>query len=248
MDSLPPEGKRCSRCQTWKVFSDFYRDARKASGYQPACKVCVSTARKEKREANYEVFIARERAYVARNREALNARAAQLRREGRYRERERRYYALTKKQQSLRIKARRAANPERFAEYERTNRERNRDAINARKRLAYAANPEAGRLSSKEFRRRNPEIVRQQARVRRARLAKAEGSHTAEDVRRLIAQQNGCCHWCGKPLEGTYNVDHRIPLSKGGSDAPANLVITHPTCNLQKRDKMPWEYLPGRLL
>lgn len=83
---------------------------------------------------------------------------------------------------------------------------------------------------------------------RRAKKLAAEGSYTPADVQMLIKQQNGRCHWCGKKLVKGYHVDHRIPLAKGGSNWPSNLVIAHAMCNSLKQDKMPWEFMEGRLL
>jgi 5-methylcytosine-specific restriction endonuclease McrA len=40
-----------------------------------------------------------------------------------------------------------------------------------------------------------------------------------------------------------------VPLSRGGSNGPENIVIACPTCNLAKKDKMPHEWPEGgRLL
>lgn len=44
-------------------------------------------------------------------------------------------------------------------------------------------------------------------------------------------------------------VDHVVPLVKGGSNGPDNLVIACSTCNLRKNDKLPHEWPEGgRLL
>lgn len=41
------------------------------------------------------------------------------------------------------------------------------------------------------------------------------------------------------------HLDHFIPKSKGGTSARGNLVPSCARCNMQKRDKMPWEWKPG---
>ena len=93
----------------------------------------------------------------------------------------------------------------------------------------------------------NLEKVAEKARKRRARKLQAEGTHSVADIALQLEAQNGRCWWCGKPLGDSYHVDHRIPLSRGGSDAPGNLCISCPSCNVRKSDKMPWEW-KGRLL
>ena len=82
-------------------------------------------------------------------------------------------------------------------------------------------------------------------RVRRRNRHAAEGSHTEADVRALRRNQKGRCHWCGNRLPTQrrhWNVDHVIPISRGGRDSPPNLVAACRRCNKDKSDLMPWEY------
>lgn len=51
------------------------------------------------------------------------------------------------------------------------------------------------------------------------------------------------CGICGRefvPGEAR-TIDHIIPLARGGANAPANLQMTHPSCNFSKNDKLPDE-------
>lgn len=76
----------------------------------------------------------------------------------------------------------------------------------------------------------------------RAARSKAQGSHSAEDVRWRYAVQKGRCYWCKRVVGNDYHVDHVIPLSKGGSNGRENIVVACPPCNLSKKDKMPAEF------
>lgn len=73
---------------------------------------------------------------------------------------------------------------------------------------------------------------------RRARIKKAEGKHTSADVRKQYANQKGKCYYCRAKVDINYHVDHVIPLAKGGSNNPENLVIACPACNRHKNDKI----------
>lgn len=86
--------------------------------------------------------------------------------------------------------------------------------------------------------------------VRRGRKKGAEGSYTANDVAAQYKRQKGTCYWCGRRVGKTYHVDHVIPLAKGGSNGPDNIVIACPQCNQSKNDKLPheWEGSGGKLL
>lgn len=71
--------------------------------------------------------------------------------------------------------------------------------------------------------------------------------YTIKDVDTQYRSQKGLCWWCEKELNGIYHIDHRIPLSRGGSDKATNIVISCPLCNERKHDKLPHEW-NGRLL
>ncbi len=68
-----------------------------------------------------------------------------------------------------------------------------------------------------------------------------------QDIKRMIYLRNGgCCSICGKRMSlDECNLDHRIPLSKGGIDAVENLDCVHVKCNYIKADLMPDELEKG---
>jgi 5-methylcytosine-specific restriction endonuclease McrA len=78
---------------------------------------------------------------------------------------------------------------------------------------------------------------------RQARLAKAQGKHTAGDVLRLFKEQGGKCAYCGIELIEKYHVDHIIPISRGGSNYPSNLAISCQFCNESKGAKLLEEWI-----
>lgn len=82
---------------------------------------------------------------------------------------------------------------------------------------------------------------------RRARRVAAPGNHTAADIAAQYTSQRGMCWWCGAKLEGVYQVDHLVPLSRGGGNDPSNLVCACASCNQSKSNKLPHEW-SGRLL
>lgn len=107
--------------------------------------------------------------------------------------------------------------------------------------------PKKAKEYARQWKTKNPERARAITHRRRARLLQAEGSHTAADIRAQYKSQKGKCWYCGKKVGDKYDVDHRVPLSRGGSNAPDNLVIACPTCNRSKHDRLPHEWC-GRLL
>lgn len=91
------------------------------------------------------------------------------------------------------------------------------------------------------------ETLRAKSNNYRARKLAADGTYTSDDIHLLFKSQKGLCWWCGKKVGKKYHIDHRIPLSRGGTNWPNNLCIACPSCNSRKRDRLPHEW-NGRLL
>jgi len=108
-----------------------------------------------------------------------------------------------------------------------------------------AANREAQVQRVLAWARANPERRRATQQRRIARQKRAAGvEHTTAAMIRLRAEMFGCrCRYCGGPYE---TIDHRIPLARGGSHWPANLVPACKSCNFGKGTKTEREFLSGR--
>lgn len=124
------------------------------------------------------------------------------------------------------------------ARYRRMNRVRRSEYA----RAYQADNPEANRKATAAYRRRNPEVSRVTRANARARLAGAPGKLSIDDVRQQRKAQGNHCHWCGKGLGERYHIDHAVPLSRGGHNTAANIVVACPPCNRSKFTKTPEEF------
>src|SRR3972149_6292312 len=127
-------------------------------------------------------------------------------------------------------------------EYARNHREQKKEADKNRK----ANNPERAKELSRLRYQRNRDTYLARTRNYRARKREAAGTHTAADTKKQYTMQKGLCWWCSYELGQQYHVDHRIPLARGGSNGPENIVISCPSCNTSRRDKLPHE-CNGRL-
>lgn len=68
-------------------------------------------------------------------------------------------------------------------------------------------------------------------------------------VRRLVfGKTGGRCHWCGGDAGLTPEIDHVVPVSRGGSDELENLVLSCRPCNRSKGSLAPeaWIALLGK--
>jgi len=52
----------------------------------------------------------------------------------------------------------------------------------------------------------------------------------------VIERDGAECCYCGA-TEGPFHVDHVVPVARGGTDDPANLVVACKACNLSKGAK-----------
>lgn len=116
------------------------------------------------------------------------------------------------------------------------------------------ADPE-GRQRQKEaqarYNAKNPEKIRARAARGRARREAVEGVFDAQDLSAAFKRQSGRCLYCGCAVGSRGNrtkwhADHFIPISRGGTNHPENIVIACETCNLVKYNKMPWEWMPDK--
>lgn len=124
---------------------------------------------------------------------------------------------------------------------------------NKEKRAAYSRQLNAkNRQQLTEIRRdkysRDPNFratIKDVNRTRRARLRKSDGKYTTQDVLKQYDKQQGLCYWCSNPMGDTYHADHIIPISRGGSNWPVNIVVACPHCNCSKKEKLPYiEWIP----
>lgn len=113
---------------------------------------------------------------------------------------------------------------------------------------AYWLDPEKYRKRAREYAQKHIHRVRAAAARIRANRRNAQGEWTNKDLNRQFKIQNGNCWWCGCKLKkDNFEVDHRVPLSKGGTNYPNNIVVACKPCNRSKQAKLAHER-NGRLL
>ncbi|MGE0541220.1 MAG: HNH endonuclease [Dehalococcoidia bacterium] len=132
------------------------------------------------------------------------------------------------------------ANPHKYAEYTGRWREKHREQYNAYDREYRERTRERRRQQQAESRANNRIRFRSYNAKRYAMLLAAEGTYSATDIERLYAEQGGLCRWCSCSLDTGYEIDHVIPLSRGGSNGPENLAVTCTSCNRRKSASLPF--------
>ncbi|TIX28837.1 MAG: HNH endonuclease [Mesorhizobium sp.] len=125
--------------------------------------------------------------------------------------------------------------------------QRNKKTITRKIRENRAKNPEFHRQKQREYIEKNIERVRIARKIgnnrRRERMEQVEGTHTAEDLRKILNMQNGKCGYCKKRVRnGDWHADHIKPIARGGSNWPSNIQVLCPNCNARKHARDPIDF------
>ena len=111
-------------------------------------------------------------------------------------------------------------------------RERHRDAHRAENAAYYARHAERLNQRITEYHGANPAVVRAKSQKHRALRLGADGAFTTDEWKDLVRTYAGRCAYCGQtaPLEP----DHRVALSRGGSNWIENILPACRRCNARK--------------
>ena len=147
----------------------------------------------------------------------------------------------------------RANNSRWFAKHreERSARQRARrrsdgDAVRARERAArrrsYERDPRAYLKRQKEWRAKNLDKARLYVRIsgQKRRAASAGTGFTLQQWLAVVEFYGGRCAYCGET--GPVEIEHKIPLSRGGTNDISNIVPACRRCNRRKLAKTDVEF------
>jgi len=125
---------------------------------------------------------------------------------------------------------------------------KNRPKIRAAQKLYYLSNRKRLIEDSSNYRIENKEKIvkriiewRKRNKPRLLEIRRRTYNFKKDfDYKTLLIKQNYKCNYCGeKKLLG---IDHKIPISRGGSDCIRNIVLACSICNSRKSHRTPQEY------
>lgn len=208
--------KVCSKCHRDLPVSEFHTHNGTSDRLQSKCRSCVKAYRAE---------------YYLKNQERLREYSAT-------------FYAAN----ATDVKAYQRGYAERnqFAIRERGKKYRsgpNRDVVLAKKRVDYLANKDRRLAQCKLHKAQHPEYARRSHHHRRAQKFGVSGTFTARSVIEKFAFFGWCCYLCGTAgTIHTLEIDHRKPMSRGGTNWIANIAPACSGCNQKKRQRTEQEY------
>jgi len=250
-----PDWKVCTACQQPRPLNEFNRRGEKL---RAQCRQCDAAYMAEWRKANRE----REKIYHAEYRESHQEERKEAFKQWYDRDREKqveRSRQYREQHQEILLQKRierREAERERYAQYRQkyperckttkaAYREQNREKIRVQGRIYHAKNKEAI-MQRKSAYAQTPrgKTVRRIIRQRYlARKANAPGTFTVEQFLGRCDYYGWCCYLCGTLLTPeTVIIEHRIPLSRNGTNWSANLAPSCELCNLRKATKTELEF------
>lgn len=147
-------------------------------------------------------------------------------------------------------KAYRQANAERIKEKRAARYIAEKDAANARSQAYYAENKNKSKAAQIAWRAKNKERIRVIRANRDSRIKASATKLSSDLVERLLKTQRWKCACCGASLKAGYQLDHTMPLARGGEHIDSNMQLLTPLCNARKKDMHPvdWAQKNGRLL
>jgi 5-methylcytosine-specific restriction endonuclease McrA len=161
----------------------------------------------------------------------------------RARETKRVYHIAHREEITKRVREWQDANPEKVRENEATRRKRDPDRI----KQWCQNNKERHSQNIKKWIDTHPTEVKVIQHRRRARKKGNGGSFTADEINGLFEKQEGFCFYCGELLYASFNrnlhIEHKIPLSRGGTSDISNIVLSCAKCNHSKGTKTDEEFL-----
>lgn len=247
--------KWCSRCKQLKPLSAFSRNASKSSGYNSWCIECHREYSQQRAKGAKSIPVTKRCSQCGAEKTSAEFYKTRYSKDGlaawckscanAYHQR----YSQCPEGKEAHVKAsqkyRKSANGRRKIKAYNYQYNRRSD-VKARRRRLFTT--EKYKSYGKKWRQKNRLWSRANNQKRRARERGAPGQYTKQDIHQIYSSQRGRCWYCQKEISlSDMHIDHRIPLSRGGSNYPENLVATCPQCNLSKNRRLPHEWC-GRLL
>ena len=220
--------KICTKCNRLLVANsmNFAKQKNGKYGVISKCKECTKKYYKQYYEANPEYIKEYHKQYYENNSEYIKERNKQWREANpEYnKERNKQYYENNSEYIKERNKQWREANPE----YNKQWRE---------------ANPEYNKQYYENNRERKNEIARKANHKRRAKLKSNGGEYTLEQWNECLEFFDYTCAYSGAELnKDNTNIEHIIPISKGGTNDITNIVPALDSVNKSKNasDMLEW--------
>lgn len=132
-------------------------------------------------------------------------------------------------------------NRDRESEYSHRKQQRNPEGSRRRVAQYRERHPDRVRDGIKQWRENHPDAYRSDKRIQssRRRARKLALPNERIDPVEVYVRSDGVCGICGESVTiDEFQIDHIIPLAKGGAHLYSNVQASHAVCNRAKSDKL----------
>lgn len=207
--------KICSKCLQPLPLDRFHKMAKSNDGLRPECKTCRRPDSASYYQANKDRVRVRVRDYTVENKSRIAAYLVQ-------------WYLL---------------NRQRHIENQRIYQAVNKEAVSLQRKIYRHVNRKRLSAISKQYAMAHPERIKIYKDKNRAKRKGASGTCSAAQWLAKCEYHGWRCYLCSVSLDRkSLTIEHRIPLTKGGTEWPANLAPACLPCNLSKSNKTEREY------
>lgn len=204
--------KQCRRCGLELPISEFHKDKSRKDGHHVYCKPCVKKYHSEN-SADLTRKASEWNALHPENIKAIMAR----------------YYSNHRTEINRRVREYRKNTPLHLRKTT-TNRADYKHAY-------YEAHKENSLRRRQEWRVNHRDRDTETTLKRKAKKYNTQ----TEFIRKYVVYErdHGICYLCGNPVDpNCWHLEHKIPLSKGGTHTYDNVAVSHPICNMRKSAKI----------
>lgn len=223
--------KICSKCKIEKLYTEFYKHNITKDGFRHQCKLCILECDKQYRSSNVDKIKKRAKKYYK-----LNSNKLLKYGKTRYQlkstlinEKSRNYYkqniTIIREQHKKYYQLNTLAVKEQQSNYAKTE----QGKLNIRINLKKYRQTEQGKLMSKVCGHRRRALLKNNTPF--------GNNFTPIDIRLKLKLQHIQCVYCKTSIKEYFEIDHIIPLSKGGSNESNNIQLLCQDCNRGKDGK-----------
>lgn len=228
------ETKVCTKCGIEQPATTEYFNKGKnyKGGLKSECKKCLKSRTAQYTETNRTQLTKYAKNYYAKNKETINKRRSENN------ERAKLLYLKNKKQIAERSKQNYAKNKEHISELRKQWRDNNKEIIRTQKKQSYEANKE----HVSEYKKANRDIYNIINQRHRANKNCLPSNYSKQQWGTVKQYFNNKCAYCGS--FSLLEIEHVVPVSKGGSFTADNIIPACKKCNTSKHDYDIFEWYP----
>lgn len=211
------ETKICSMCKQEKPIACFYKNSQQKDGLAGKCRDCMAIVRKaydHKYNTSEKAKATAKRYYQSEK----GQRTKKAYREG--------YEMTTEQKERYRLTGRKHEKEGKYKV-----RRKRYDATEKGKRMKAIKDKRYAKTEKGRFAKHKTEIKRKH------QIATTDCTLTRKQWEEIKERYGHACAYCGKVME-RLEMDHVIPLSKGGTHTAANVVPSCRTCNAKKGNRL----------